>query len=123
MQDPKKLKVRHEARTLAAATYRLTANFHPHERFGLASQMQRAAISVGSNISEGCGGQGERAMIAYLHHAVASLHALGVQVDVAGDLGYSSDDCMQELQSQLASTRRMIIGLLLVLRRRASPST
>jgi len=57
MQDPKKLKVRDEARKIVAATYRLTALFPKHERFGLASQMQRAAISVGSNISEGCGGQ------------------------------------------------------------------
>lgn len=120
MQDPKKLKVRGEARTNAVAVYRLTASFPSHERFGLASQMQRAAISVGSNISEGCGGQSDRVMIAYLHHAVGSLHELEFQLDVASDLRYVSDTELLELQSQLDPARRMILGLLIALRRRSS---
>jgi four helix bundle protein len=86
MQDPKRLKVRDEARNIAVATYRLTSTSPHHERLGLTSQMRRAAISIGSNVSEGCGAQGDRAMIAFLHHSVGSLNELEFQLEVAIDL-------------------------------------
>ncbi|HEV8496742.1 MAG TPA: four helix bundle protein [Gemmatimonadaceae bacterium] len=53
MRDPKKLRVLAEARQLAFATYAATAGFPDAERYGLTSQMRRAAISVGGNIVEG----------------------------------------------------------------------
>jgi four helix bundle protein len=121
MQDPKKLKVRGEALKLAVAAYRLTAAFPTSERFGLASQMQRAAVSVGSNISEGCGGHGDRAMIAYLHHAIGSLNELEFQVEIAIELMYGTADLSLTLQSQLNTVRRMAIGLVTTLRRRSVP--
>jgi four helix bundle protein len=58
MQDAQKLLVYREARELAVAIYRLTARFPPDERFGLVQQLRRAAVSVGSNIAEGCGRKG-----------------------------------------------------------------
>jgi four helix bundle protein len=119
MQDPKRLKVREAALALSVAIYRLTATFPREERFGLATQMQRAAISVGSNISEGCGAQGDRAMIAYLHHAVGSLHELEFQIEVTAALGYCSEDASAALVTQVRTARRMIIRLLLVLRKRS----
>ena len=42
-----------KARDLAVEIYRLTAQFPPEERYGLASQMRRAVISISSNIAEG----------------------------------------------------------------------
>ena len=122
MQDPKRLKVRDEALTVAVETYRLTSTFPTHERFGLSSQMQRAAVSVGSNISEGCGGRGDRAMIAYLHHAIASLDELEFQVEVAIELGYADGDHCESILSQLNTTRRMVIGLVAALRKRSERS-
>ena len=53
MRDPAKLRVLARATELAVAVYRLAASFPSHERFGLAGQMRRAAVSVGSNIAEG----------------------------------------------------------------------
>lgn len=119
MQNPKRLKVRGEALQIAAATYRLTRTFPQQERFGLAAQMQRAAISVGSNISEGCGAHGDRAFIAYLHHAVGSLHELEFQLEVTSLLGYGEEGACIALISQVSTTRRMIISLILALRRRS----
>ena len=122
MQNPKRLKIRAEALRIASGTYRLTTGFPRHERFGLASQMQRAAVSVGSNISEGCGGHGDRALVAYLHRAAGSLDELEFQLELAVDLGYArSDDCAA-LLSQLLTTRRMIVRLITVLRKRLNAS-
>ncbi|HEX6640013.1 MAG TPA: four helix bundle protein [Thermoanaerobaculia bacterium] len=111
MQNPRNLKVRREARALAVATYRLTAGFPTHERFGLTSQMQRAAVSVGSNIAEGCGGRSDRAMVAYLRHAVGSLNELEFQLEVATQLSYCESVQSLALLSQLRSARRMLVGL------------
>lgn len=119
MQDPKRLKVRGRALEIAAAIYRLTASFPKQERFGLATQMQRAAVSVGSNISEGCGAQGDRAMVAYLHHAVGSLHELEFQLEVAVGLGYCDELACAALVKNVSTARRMIIRLLLALRKRS----
>ena len=122
MQNPKKLKVREEALRIASQTYRLTAGFPNHECFALASQMQRAAVSVGSNISEGCGGHGDRAFLAYLHRATGSLNELEFQLEVAVDLGYVGTDQCGTLLSQLRTTRRMIVRLMMVLRKRSQSS-
>jgi four helix bundle protein len=123
MQNPRKLKVREEARALALATYRLTTDFPKHERFGLTSQMQRAAVSVGSNICEGCGGLGDRAMLAYLHHAVGSLNELEFQLEVANELSYGAGDQSAALLAHLNTTRRMLLALVQALRKRAADRT
>ena len=123
MQNPKRLKIRDEALRIASATYRLTSRFPYHERFALASQIQRAAVSVGSNISEGCGGHGDRAFIAYLHRATSSLNELEFQLEVAVELGYAATDECGTLRSQLRTTRRMIVRLMTVLRSRSQGSS
>jgi four helix bundle protein len=60
MQNPNKLAVSGRALDLAVAVYRLTDQFPAQERFGLTAQMRDAALSIGSNISEGCGRWGRR---------------------------------------------------------------
>lgn len=123
MQNPRKLKVREEARALAVATCRLTTGFPNHERFALASQMQRAAVSAGSNISEGCGGPGDRAMLAYLHHAVGSLNELEFHLEIATGLGFGASDESAALLWQVNTTRRTLLALVQALRRRAVNKT
>jgi four helix bundle protein len=72
MQDTKNLIVAEHARRLAVGVYRLTADFPVQERFSLAQQMRRAAVSVGSNIAEGCGRNGNRELLNHLYIAFAS---------------------------------------------------
>jgi four helix bundle protein len=72
--------VAEHAERLALAVYRLTAAFPPEERFGLAQQLRRAAVSVGSNIPEGCGRRGNRELLNHLYIAMASGSELAFQV-------------------------------------------
>ena len=53
IRDYTELRVWHSGMELAEAIYKITARFPPHEQFGLSSQLQRAIVSVPSNIAEG----------------------------------------------------------------------
>ena len=119
MQDAEKLAVYGEARELAVAVYRLTAAFPPAERFGITQQMRRAAVSVGSNIAEGCGRQGARSMLPFLHYALGSANELAFQLELAVDLQLSQVADLKVLRGRLDRTRRMLIRLSAAVSRRA----
>jgi len=55
VQDFRKLKVWQKAHAVSLAVYTSTENFPASERYGLTSQMRRAATSIAANIAEGCG--------------------------------------------------------------------
>jgi four helix bundle protein len=89
MQNPDNMRVAADAERLANAIYDYTREFPKEERFGLAAQMRRAAISIGSNIFEGCGRQGKRgvessaSLRAFLFHSHGSSSELVFQLRVA----------------------------------------
>jgi four helix bundle protein len=108
MQDPCKLRVFERASRLALCVYRLTDAFPDRERFGLTSQMQRAAISVGSNIAEGCGRRGDRELVQFLYVASGSARELGFQLHIAGLLGYGGVLERAEVTEELDHMQRML---------------
>ena len=100
---------------LAKQVYSLTRAFPDDEKFGLISQMRRAAVSVPSNIAEGQARQGRKEFAQFLSHAEGSLAELDTQLALSLDLGYcaDADACLcvpmiVELQKMLASLRRKI---------------
>src|SRR5215207_3134599 len=111
MQIAHKLAVYGEARDLAVEIYRLTAEFRPSERFCLSQQMRRAAVSVGSNITEGCGRKGSRALLPFLHYAIGSANELEFQLEIAAALGHCPEERCQKVVERVRRTRRMLIRL------------
>ena len=111
MQNVRKLVVYGEARELAVAVYRLTLGFPPAERFGLTQQLRRASVSVGSNIAEGCGRKGSRALIPFLHYAIGSAKELEFQIELAASLGYCEPAAADVVLERILRTRRMLIRL------------
>jgi len=100
---------------LAKQVYALTRSFPDDERFGLVSQMRRAAVSVPSNIAEGQARQGRKEFVQFLSHAEGSLAELDTQLTLSRELGYGNDSdahqCIPmigELQKMVASLRRKI---------------
>ncbi len=118
MQNPSNLKVSAEAMELAVLTYRVTAGFPASERFGLTSQMRRAAVSVGSNIAEGCGRAGNVALISFLHHALGSAGELEFQAVLSARLGYGRSRGAAGLAMECARVKAMLARLIVALRRR-----
>lgn len=88
MQDYRKLRVWAAAMDLAEDVYRATAVFPPTQRFRLVDQMQRSAVSVVSNIAEGCGRRTRGELLQHLGIAIGSLHELETQHELALRLGY-----------------------------------
>ena len=83
MRDPHKLKAFELADKLALQIYQETRPFPKEELFGLVSQMRRAAVSVPSNIAEGCGRSSEKEYLHFLSIAYGSLKELEYQISLA----------------------------------------
>lgn len=116
MQDPAKLAVTECAYRLAIGIYRLTATFPAEERFGLAQQMRRAAVSIGSNISEGCGRRGDRELLNSLYVAFGEAKELAYQLRVSDGLGFGTASERQKLIGDLDRLERMLNRLTAYLR-------
>ena len=123
MQDARKLAVYGEARELAIEVYRLTRTFPNDERFGLAQQLRRAAVSVGSNIAEGCGRKGGRALVPFLHYAIGSAKELEFQIELSDALGYGGSAEASAVLTRVVRTRGMLIRLEAAVRRRLRGAT
>jgi len=106
------LEVWKEARELVRLVYKLTSKFPKHEVYGLASQMQRAAVSVMSNIAEGFERGSNKEFIQFLYISRSSCGELRSQTYVALDLEYADTREIQELQNHSRRVAGMLHGLI-----------
>lgn len=112
-RDPKKLKAFELADALCLRTYEVTARFPREELFGLSSQMRRAAVSVPSNIVEGCSRSSKVEYARFLEIAHASARELEYQISLSARLKYVPDGTTLTALTELASdTCRALYGLL-----------
>jgi four helix bundle protein len=111
----KNLEVWKAALALAEATYRMTRAFPSEERFGLAAQMRRAAVSVLSNISEGAARRTRAEYVHFLHIARGSLAELDAQLALVSRLGYASNE--SQMLEEILLVGRLLNGQLTALRR------
>lgn len=116
----KKLEAWRKAMDLVVAVYQVTARFPSGERFGLTAQVQRAAVSIPSNIAEGAAKGSNRGFLNALHIARGSLNELDAQLIIAGRLGYIPDGEAASLALRLGEGDRILNGLIASLRRRAA---
>ncbi len=96
---------------LVHEVYRVTRTFPAEERFGLVSQLRRAAVSVPSNIAEGYGRNSANEFHQFVGHARGSLAELETQVEIAGDLHFLAPDAAKELLEKISRIGRMLTGL------------
>lgn len=105
------LSVWQKAKTLAVAIYRETSQTPLSKDFGLKDQMQRAAVSIPSNIAEGYARSTERDRMHFLTIARASCAELQTQVQIAFEVGLIERTSAAKLDEQCEEVVRMIIGL------------
>jgi four helix bundle protein len=108
--------VTEHAYRIAIDVYRLTATFPDEERFGLTQQMRRAAVSIGSNISEGCGRRGDKELLHSLYIAVAEAKELAYQLRVSDGLEFGPQQERQRLRGDVDRLERMLNRLTSYLR-------
>ena len=113
MEKPhKKLDVWQAAMKTAQLIYIVTNTFPAEEKFGLISQMRRAAVSIPSNIAEGAARQGRREFRNFLSMAQGSLSELDTQLELAVLLGFLSNENLAEITGQLLRIDKMLTGLI-----------
>ena len=123
MQSADNLRVTTHARVLACGLYRVTRGFPAAERYGLTAQMRRAAVSIGSNISEGCGRSSDRELIRFLHIALGSASELEFQLLICADLDLLTKEDSARLGDATARVKRMLASLIKALKRSSHVET
>ncbi len=88
--------------------YRLLGSFPKSELFGLASQIQRAAVSIPSNIAEGKERQSDRDFARFITIALGSLAELETQLLIAKRLGYVNDTDWDEVTAPADEIGKML---------------
>ena len=98
------------ARKLRLELYRLTNNFPEEEKFGLAAQIRRAAVSVTANLAEGYGRFSYQENIQFCRQSRASVYELRDHLTTALDAGYLSRDKFRELNTVALDVTRLLNG-------------
>jgi four helix bundle protein len=112
MGDFRKLRAWQEAMDFAVAVYRATDEFPVSERFGLRSQVRRAASSVGANLAEGAGRGSPGAYHAFTRIARGSLHEAVSHLMLARQLGFLEDEVVGALIAHAERLGPMLSGIL-----------
>ena len=110
-QSYKDLIVWQKGIALAKLVYTITAKFPAEEKFGLVSQMRRAAVSIPSNIAEGQARHTTGEFIQFISHAEGSVAELNTQLILAVELKFCSDPIAAPASGLMEDLRRMLNGL------------
>lgn len=106
-----KLETWHEAISFADLVYLLTRDFPSEERFGLTNQMRRAAVSISSNVAEGCSRSSRVDYARFVEIAAGSLFEVVSQATIGRNQGFLTETNYQQLYQAAEKQSRMLSGL------------
>ena len=112
MQNFKKLKIWQNGIKVVLKTYGLTRKLPYEERFGLVSQMNRASVSIPSNIAEGTSRKSQKEFHHYLQIALGSTFELETQLIVIEELELIDEAHLHDLKDLVTQEQKMLTGLL-----------
>ena len=116
MRDFRRLRAWQSAQTFIENVYAASATFPPDERFGLTQQLRRAAVSIASNIAEGCGRDTDADLARFLSIAAGSTSECESQIATASNLGFVEEREAVRLMDQAEHIRRQLHKLTLAVR-------
>lgn len=112
MRDHTKLRAFELADEVALLIYQVTANFPKDELYGLTAQMRRAAVSVPSNIVEGCARSSQADYLRFLFIAFGSLRELHYQLGLSKRLGFLNEQDIPAVEEKIVETEKVLNGLI-----------
>jgi len=107
----RELEVWQKSHQVVLEIYRVTSSFPKEERFGIVSQLRRAAYSIPANIAEGFGRRSTKELLQCLAIANGSLEEVRYFIFLSSDLGYLQNEESKKLDFQLNSVAQMIAAL------------
>ncbi|MDX6382757.1 MAG: hypothetical protein QOK48_330 [Blastocatellia bacterium] len=96
---------------LVIEVYKSTERFPKEERYGLTSQIRRAAVSIPANIAEGAGRHSKKEFAYFLSNSQGSASELETELIIAQRLGYLDETTFSRLLSELERIGRLVMGL------------
>jgi four helix bundle protein len=111
-QSFKDLLIWKKSMALVTEIYQVTRGFPNYEKFGLVSQLRRAAVSVPSNIAEGKGRKTSKEFHQFLILARGSLWEVETQILISRNLNYLSQEQCDELERKTSELGKMLSGFL-----------
>lgn len=120
MQDHQKLRISQEAYQLTLKVYELCKRLPASEKFALHSQLCRAAVSVPTNVAEGCGRRTQADLAHFIQIAIASTNELDCLLMLTQDLNYANTT---ELRTAFNQLKKGLIAFLKCVRAQSSSPT
>jgi four helix bundle protein len=111
MRDHTKLRAFELADDVALLIYRATSKFPQEELYGITSQMRRAAVSVPSNIVEGCARESHVDYLRFLTISFGSLRELSYQLSLSNRLGFLNSQDWSRIEPKITETEKVLGGL------------
>ena len=108
--EHKKLEVWKTSMDFVVKVYNLFEVFPPEEKFGLVAQLRRAAVSIPSNIAEGCSRNNAKETMQYLYYSLGSLSEVETQLLLSERLGFVSLN--DDILSMITEIKNMLYGVI-----------
>lgn len=112
MRNFRKLKIWEQGIEIVKAIYLLSENLPSEEKFGLRSQITRAAVSIPSNIAEGCSRYSEIEFKRFLEIAMGSLFEVETHLIIINQLNLIKSEDLKSIFELVAVEGKMINGLI-----------
>lgn len=97
---------------LVIDVYKNTATFPKSEQFNFVSQINRAALSIPTNIVEGCGRETQKELIRFLYISSGSAHELEYLIQAATELAFIDSNDSKKLLSEIDEIKKMLYALI-----------
>ena len=101
-----------KAMQLTKNAYFLIKDFPTEEKYGLTSQIQRAAVSIPSNIAEGAGRPTQKELVHFLSFALGSAYELETELLLAGDFGYITSEQSMQINADVVEVQKLVYSLM-----------
>lgn len=111
MHRYKELEIWKRSIDLSKKVYLTTSTFPSTEKYGLTSQLNRASVSIASNIAEGAGRNSDKEFNQFLGIAIGSMYEVETQLIIASEIGLINKEELNELCAQIQEMIKMTIGL------------
>lgn len=112
MVDYRNYKVWQKAHLLVIEVYQITDTFPKKEQFGLVSQMNRAVVSIPTNIAEGCGRETQKELIRFLYISSGSAHELEYLVMLSKELNFINQEQFNTISAKIEEIKKMLASLI-----------
>ncbi|MDO6803833.1 four helix bundle protein [Wenyingzhuangia sp. 1_MG-2023] len=108
MHNFKELTVWKESKEFSVLVYKATASFPKSEQYGLVNQLNRAAVSIPSNIAEGSGRETKKDFSRFIDMALGSSFEVETQLMIAFDLDFLDKDIFEGLIEKINQIQKML---------------